>query len=48
MLNWAWAYLTWDRGPRIIFGDRRPRTAVLPDGCADGNRPGQESARAAS
>ncbi|HEX6422241.1 MAG TPA: NAD(P)/FAD-dependent oxidoreductase [Acidimicrobiales bacterium] len=33
LLNWAWAYVTWDRGPRIIFwgggtrrgGDRRAR-----------------------
>ncbi|HKY65042.1 MAG TPA: hypothetical protein VJM49_01665, partial [Acidimicrobiales bacterium] len=22
LLNWAWAYLTWDRGPRLIFGAR--------------------------
>ena len=47
MLNWAWAYLTWDRGPRIIFGDRRPRTAVLPDGCRDGARPAARATRAA-
>ena len=19
-MNWFWSYLTWDRGPRIIFG----------------------------
>lgn len=28
LLNWAWGYLTWDRGPRIILrsdGDRRRR-----------------------
>ncbi len=24
LLNWAWGYFTWDRGPRIIFGDRPP------------------------
>jgi NADH dehydrogenase len=25
LLNWAWGYLTWDRGPRIIFrGDPPP------------------------
>jgi NADH:ubiquinone reductase (H+-translocating) len=47
LLNWAWAYLTWDRGPRIIFGDRRPRTAVLPDSCPDGARPHRERTRAA-
>jgi NADH dehydrogenase len=47
LLNWAWAYLTWDRGPRIIFGDRRPRTAVLPDSCPDGARPDRERTRAA-
>jgi NADH dehydrogenase len=23
LLNWAWSYLTWDRGPRLIFGPRR-------------------------
>ena len=22
LLNWAWGYLTWDRGPRLIFGGR--------------------------
>jgi NADH dehydrogenase len=27
LLNWAWGYLTWDRGPRIILrGDPRGRT----------------------
>jgi NADH dehydrogenase len=31
LLNWAWAYLTWDRGPRIIFGGRRPAISVLSD-----------------
>ena len=20
LLNWAWNYLTWDRGPRLILG----------------------------
>jgi hypothetical protein len=25
LLNWVWGYLTWNRGPRIIFGaDERP------------------------
>ncbi len=24
-LNWAWNYVTWDRGPRLIFGAERPR-----------------------
>ncbi len=22
LVNWGWNYLTWDRGPRIIFGER--------------------------
>ena len=22
LLNWGWNYLTWDRGPRLIFGPR--------------------------
>lgn len=26
LLNWAWAYVTWDRGPRIIFRGGGPRT----------------------
>jgi NADH dehydrogenase len=27
LLNWAWGYLTWDRGPRIILrGDPGRRT----------------------
>jgi NADH dehydrogenase len=21
LVNWAWNYLTWDRGPRLIFPD---------------------------
>ena len=25
LLNWAWNYLTWDRGPRLIFGEDRRR-----------------------
>lgn len=24
LVNWAWSYLIWDRGPRIIFGADRP------------------------
>jgi NADH:ubiquinone reductase (H+-translocating) len=48
LLNWSWAYLTWDRGPRIIFGDRRPSMSVLSDGSEDraGRRRG--GSRAAS
>ena len=46
LLNWAWGYFTWDRGPRIIFGERPPRLACLPDGCTDGVRPGPESSQA--
>ena len=25
LLNWTWSYLTWDRGPRLIFWSRRQR-----------------------
>lgn len=25
--NWAWNWLTYDRGPRLIFGATRPRRA---------------------
>jgi len=25
LLNWGWNYLTWDRGPRLIFGPRPDR-----------------------
>jgi NADH dehydrogenase len=24
LLNWAWNYLTWDRGPRLILRTERP------------------------
>ena len=27
MLQWAWNYFTWDRGPRLIFSLRRPLPA---------------------
>jgi NADH:ubiquinone reductase (H+-translocating) len=33
LLNWAWSYLTWDRGPRLILGPSRRVGAV--------ERPGQ-------
>ena len=26
LLNWFWGYVTWDRGPRIIFGGEADRT----------------------
>jgi NADH:ubiquinone reductase (H+-translocating) len=29
LLNWAWGYLTWDRGPRLIFGGRDLGTKKL-------------------
>jgi NADH dehydrogenase len=34
LLNWTWSYLTWDRGPRLIFGRRTPArtTAASPQG----------------
>jgi NADH dehydrogenase len=25
LLNWAWNYVTYDRGPRLIFGQDRDR-----------------------
>jgi NADH dehydrogenase len=28
LLNWAWNYVTWDRGPRLIFGGDRPAGSV--------------------
>ena len=28
LLNWFWGYVTWDRGPRIIFG-RQARPSTL-------------------
>ena len=28
LLNWFWGYVTWDRGPRIIFGRDRARAAT--------------------
>lgn len=31
MGNWAWSYLTWQRGARIIVGRGRKRTAERPD-----------------
>jgi NADH dehydrogenase len=30
LLNWAWGYITWDRGPRLIFGGRRRGQAGQP------------------
>jgi NADH dehydrogenase len=30
LLNWAWNYLTWDRGPRLIFGRKPERPARRP------------------
>lgn len=27
LLNWFWGYVTWDRGPRIIFGGEAARSA---------------------
>jgi NADH dehydrogenase len=29
-VNWAWNYLTWDRGPRLIFAGSGPPTAGAP------------------
>jgi NADH dehydrogenase len=28
LLNWAWNYVTWDRGPRLIFGTRARQLAA--------------------
>ena len=32
LVNWAWNYLTWDRGPRLIFSLRRPLTPPAESG----------------
>ena len=32
LVNWAWNYLTWDRGPRLIFSLRRPLPAPAESG----------------
>ncbi len=31
LVNWAWNYVTWDRGPRLIFGP-----GATPAGRSDG------------
>jgi len=36
LLNWAWSYLTWDRGPRIVL---RPRATSGSDGAASVTAP---------
>jgi NADH dehydrogenase len=30
LLNWAWNYLTWDRGPRLITAERCARYGPAP------------------
>ena len=35
-VNWAWNWLTWDRGPRVIFGNERSDGAGLRPGRAPG------------
>ena len=32
LVNWAWNYLTWDRGPRIILQTRTPEPSRRPEG----------------
>jgi NADH dehydrogenase len=44
LLNWAWGYLTWDRGPRIIFGRTRPTRPSPPSHRATGAEAGSRSA----
>ncbi len=39
LTQWAWTYLTWHRGARLITGDRAP--------CVDGERAAQSEGRAA-
>ena len=34
-LNWAWSYLTWDRGPRLIFSPLPEERMPLPPGAED-------------
>jgi NADH dehydrogenase len=29
LLNWAWNYLTWDRGPRLITDEPVHRTTTV-------------------
>lgn len=31
LVNWAWNYLTWDRGPRLIFRGERPTDRTVDD-----------------
>jgi hypothetical protein len=38
LLDWAWAYLTWQRGARLITGELGPELA--PDDAVLGQRPG--------
>jgi NADH dehydrogenase len=35
LLNWAWSYLTWDRGARLILGASRRRGAQPVDGSTE-------------
>ncbi|HMQ24784.1 MAG TPA: hypothetical protein PKA98_02255, partial [Acidimicrobiales bacterium] len=34
-VNWAWSYLTWDRGPRLIFTPLRTERSPLPPAARD-------------
>ena len=34
-VNWAWSYLTWDRGPRLIFSPLREERSPLPPDAED-------------
>ncbi len=34
-VNWAWSYLTWDRGPRLIFSPLSEERMPLPPGAED-------------
>ena len=43
LLNWAWNYLTWDRGPRLILRPDDVRTALASGGAAPG-QPGMPPA----
>ena len=34
-VNWAWSYLTWDRGPRLIFSPLPEERSPLPPDAED-------------
>ena len=47
LLNWAWSYLTWDRGPRLILGADIPAFPAGDTGTEGGARGGGAESRGA-